>query len=103
MVILYLNGGSLSYTSNTSNNNIYTNNNLGTGSLLKTQQMIEFSINPPIEGATTVTMGGRTTNYDSIGTAIGGTAADIKDKYVTLTIKDSTTGNVVEKVPKCST
>lgn len=90
------NGGSLSYTSD---KNIYTNNNLGTGSLLKTQQMIGFSIDPPIQGATTVTMSGSTTNYDSIGTAIGGTAADIKDKYVTLTIKDSTTGDVVEKVP----
>lgn len=95
-----LNGGALSYTS-TSDKNIYTNNNLGTGWLLKDQQMIEFSIDDPqlSIGGTTVTMSGSTTNYDSIAT-VGGTLADIKDKYVTLTITetDSTTGHVVEKV-----
>lgn len=92
------NGGPLSYTSN---KNIYTNNNLGTGWLLKDQPMIEFSIDDPqlSIGGTTVTMSGSTTGYDSIAT-VGGTLADIKDKYVTLTITetDSTTGHVVEKV-----
>ena len=93
------NGGALSYTS-TSDKNIYTNNNLGTGSLLKDQKMIEFSINSHIEGATTVTMSGSTTNYASIGTAIAGTtAATTVEGYVTLTITetDSTTGHVVKK------
>ena len=64
------NGGALSYTS-TSDKNIYTNNNLGTGSLFDTQKKIGFSIDTPIVGATTVTMSGSTTGYDSISDGQG--------------------------------